>query len=518
MKKVVLYARVSTDEQAEEGYSISGQIRVLREYCEKNNYQIINIYKDEGFSGKSLDRPSLKELIKDSESKQFDMVMVWRISRLSRKQLDFLTVVDHLEKKNISLFSFNENIDASTPAGKAMFQMMGSFAELERNITLENVKMGMTQRAREGKWNGGSVLGYTSKEKKLIRNENEANLVKYIFDLYNSGKGFKTIANKLNHEGYKTKRNVDFSTNSIRTIITNPLYAGFIRFNQVENWNEKRRKGKKENIIITKGQHVPIISIEVWETAQKIFAQKAHKPAKTFTGHFPLTTLLRCPKCGQGMIGHKVKRSKSSNEYIRYYQCGNFHYKGSAVCKSNLLRADEIENFVFDKIEEITTTPTVLKSIIERVNEKIMFLKKPIKERLRYTLEQQTQVEKNITKYLSIFEKTSNPPEPILERLTALNEEKRALLEQIEKLEYELNKPTIKEITYEDLQKVLSSFSKILPSVAPEKQKDLLHTIINKITVNEGNSPTERSVKEIELYFDASKNSNYVLTYGTVPP
>ncbi|WP_217486908.1 recombinase family protein [Cytobacillus firmus] len=516
--KVALYVRVSTEEQAEEGFSINGQIKTLVEYCKRSNYKIVEIYKDEGISGKSLDRPSLKKLLKDSKNGKFNMLMVWKISRLSRKQLDFLSVIDELEKNNVSFFSYSENIDASTPTGKAMLQMMGSFAELERNMILENVKMGMTQRAKEGKWNGGSVLGYSSKDKKLVINESEANLVKYIFDLYISGKGFKTIANKLNHEGYKTKRNANFSTNSIRTIITNPVYAGFIRFNQVEDWSEKRRKGKNENFIIVKGEHEPIISKEVWGMTQKIFEQKSHKPAKTFTGHFPLTTLLRCPKCGQGMIGHKIKKSKKSKEYIRYYQCGNFHYKGSAVCKSNLVRADEIEQFVFNRLEEITTKPTVLKSIVEKVNEKIVVLKEPIKERLNYILVQYNQAEKSISKYLGIIEKTANPPESILDRLSELEQEKKSLLEQKDQLEHELNKPSIKEISLEQLQNILNAFSKILPHVEPEKQKDLLHTIINKITVNEGNSPTERSVKDIELYFDASKNNNYVLTYGTVPP
>ncbi|MDQ1143421.1 site-specific DNA recombinase [Bacillus sp. SORGH_AS 510] len=376
--------------------------------------------------------------------------------------------------------------------------------------------MGMTQRAKEGKWNGGSVLGYSSKDKKLVIKEIEANLIKYIFNLYIRGKGFKTIANQLNHEGYKTKRNTNFSTNSIRTIITNPLYAGFIRFNQVENWNDKRRQGKSNNTIIVKGEHEPIISMEVWEKARKIFEQKSHKPAKTFTGHFPLTTLLRCPKCGQGMIGHKIKKAKNSTEYIRYYQCGNFHYKGSAVCNSNLIRAEVVEQFVFNRIEEITTKPTVLKSIVERVNGKIRDLKEPIKDRLNFITKQIKQAEKNINKYLIIIEKSSNPPESILDRLTDLDNEKKALLKQKDELEYELNKPTIKEISLEQLQYVLSTFSKVLPHVTPEKQKDLLHTIINKINVNEGNSPTERSVKDIELYFDASKNNNYVLTCGTV--
>lgn len=216
------------------------------------------------------------------------MVMVWKISRLSRKQLDFLSIIDQLEKNEVGFFSYSENIDASTPTGKAMLQMMGSFAELERNMIVENVKTGMTQRAKEGKWNGGSVLGYSSKEKSLVVQESEATLVKYIFNLYISGKGYKSIANQLNHEGYKTKRNANFSITSIRTIITNPMYAGFIRFNQVENWSEKRRKGKSSNTIILKGEHEPIISMEIWGKSQKILEQKSHKPTKTFTGHFPL--------------------------------------------------------------------------------------------------------------------------------------------------------------------------------------------------------------------------------------
>lgn len=216
------------------------------------------------------------------------------------------------------------------------------------------------------------------------------------------------------------------------------------------------------------------------------------------------------------MIGHKIKKSKNSKEYLRYYQCGNYRNKGSAVCNSNLIKADEVERFVFGRLEEITSKPTVLKSIVEKVKGKIGALKEPIKDRLNYILEQLNQAEKNINKYLLLIEKSPNLPESIVDRISDLDKEKKALLEQKEQLKYELNKPTIKEISLEQLQSVLSTFSKILPSVAPEKQKDFLHSIINKITVNEGDSPEQRSVKDIELYFDASKNNNYVLTYDTV--
>lgn len=446
------------------------------------------------------------------------MVMVWKISRLSRKQLDFLKIIDQLEKNDISFFSYSENIDASTPTGKAMLQMMSSFAELERNITLENVKMGMTQRAREGKWNGGSMLGYTSADKQLVIVEHEANIVRHIFDLYINGKGYKAIANQLNHEGYKTKRNKEFSINSVRTFITNPAYAGYIRFNQVESWNEKRRKGKNDNFVLVKGEHARIISTDTWEKAQNILKNKSHKPAKTFTGHFPLTTLLRCPKCGQGMIGHKAKRSKSCKEYIRYYQCGNFHYKGNAVCNANLLRADNVEHYVFNKIAELTSDSSILKAIVEKVNKKIGSLKEPLQNRLTYVLEQLQANEKSLKIFFVIIEKADYPPKSILDKITDLDNDKKSLLEQKQQIEFQLNKPTIKEVYFEQVHSILSTFSKVLPKVDAEKQKDLLHTIINKITVNESNSPDERSVKDIELFFDASSKKDFVLTYDTVLP
>jgi site-specific DNA recombinase len=514
--KVALYVRVSTEEQADEGFSINGQIKTLEDYCERNRYEVVKVYKDEGLSGKSMNRPALRELLKDCKSNLFDMVMVWKISRLARKQVDFLNIIDLLEKNNVTFFSYSENIDASTPTGKAMLQMMGSFAELERNITVENVKMGMTQRAKEGKWNGGSMLGYTSKNKQLVIVESEAKIVRRIFDLYINGKGYKSIANQLNHEGYKTKHNAGFSTNSVRTILTNPAYAGFIRFNQVEDWNEKRRKGKNENFVLVKGEHQPIIDMDTWNKAQAIFEKKSHKPAKTFTGHFPLTTLLRCPVCGQGMIGHRIKKNKSSNEYIRYYQCGNFHYKGSAVCKSNMVRADYAEEVLFKRIEELTSNPSLLKEIVERVNCKITTLKQPIQDRMNHIKEQLKAIEKSITKYLSVFEKSTNPSQSVLDRINALDVEKTQYLQQIKELELELSKPTIKEVSFEQIYYVLKTFSKVITKVEPEKQKDLLHSIINKITLNPSSDIRKRSVKDIELFFDASLKDNYVLTYDTV--
>ncbi|MEI4771001.1 recombinase family protein [Psychrobacillus sp. FJAT-51614] len=517
--KVVLYVRVSTEEQAEEGFSIDGQIKNLTDHCDKNDYEIVEIYKDEGISGKSTNRLGLQSLLSDCTNGSFQKVLVWKISRIARKQLDFLSIIETFKQNNINFFSLSEAIDDSTPTGTAMLQMMGTFAELERNQIVENVKMGMNQRAREGKWNGGALLGYKSKDKKLIVDENEAIIVRRIFNLYTSGKGYKAIAHQLNRENYKTKRKKEFSITSVRTILLNPTYAGFIRFGQVNDWSSKRRSATNQKPIIVMGEHEPIISLETWQATQSLIEKKSHKPAKTFTGHFPLTTLLRCPSCGQGMIGHHSKKSKKSDEYLRYYQCGNFHYKGSAVCKSNLIPADYAEQYVFKQIEMITSDKSYLLDITNKINNKVVNLKMPLKEQLQYIERKIKNVQTNIDKYLNLFEGDKIDSSILKNKIATYEEELSELESKKFEISYQLQQPIVKEISFDRIYHALISFSKVLTTVEPEKLKHFLHNVIKEITVNKGSCPKERSIKDIVLFFDTSiKNPNHVITYGTVLP
>lgn len=131
MKTVAIYARVSTEEQAEEGYSIQAQLDTLRQYAKQNRYIVSKEYKDEGISGKSIQkRPQLQQLLRDAKQGLFQEVIVWKINRISRNQLDLLTIVDELQKHGVSFRSYTENFETETPMGRFALQMMGSVAEL----------------------------------------------------------------------------------------------------------------------------------------------------------------------------------------------------------------------------------------------------------------------------------------------------------------------------------------------------------------------------------------------------
>ena len=151
-----------------------------------------------------------------------------------------------------------------------MLQILASFSEFERNTILENIYTGQRQRALEGYYQGNLPLGYNNipDNKKLMINQHEANIVKYIFESYAKGHGYRKIANALNHKGYVTKKGNPFSISAVTYILSNPFYIGKIQFAKYKDWNDKRRKGLNDKPVIAEGKHTPIISQSLWDKVQ----------------------------------------------------------------------------------------------------------------------------------------------------------------------------------------------------------------------------------------------------------
>lgn len=180
----------------------------------------------------------------------------------------------------------------------------------------------------------------------LTINEREAESVRFIFNEYANGKGYKAITNQLNKLGYKTKKGNNFSVGSTRDILTNPVYIGKIRYNVRQNWSEKRRRNINANPIITDGIHKPIIDERLWDKVQAILESKKGKPSRIYDGEYPLIGILRCPKCGAGMVIMRTtnKLKDGRKRRIAYYACGNWKNKGTAICNCNSIRVDKLMN------------------------------------------------------------------------------------------------------------------------------------------------------------------------------
>ncbi|HLR79174.1 MAG TPA: recombinase family protein [Bacillota bacterium] len=503
IKRVALYCRVSTEEQANEGYSISAQLQVLRQYTQLYGWEIAEEYIDEGRSGKNVKgRPAMRKLVEDVEKDKFQAVIVWKISRLSRNMLDTLKLLDKFEKYRVKFISYSENFDTSTPIGRLVLQLMASIAEMERNTLAENVKLGMKQRALEGYWNGGIVFGYDhSDKKKLVINHKEAEVVKMIFNMYANGKGLRAISNHLNKAGYKTKRDRYFSINGVAQILDNPVYNGKIRWLQFENWDTQRRKGKNPNPIRVEGKHEAIISDELWSIVQARRKSRSFKQRQS-NEPFLLSGLLRCPDCGKGMVPSITTRRNKDGEKrkYRYYVCGDFHNKGSVACRSNSVKAYDAEDLVIKRIETFLSKKKLYKTL-QDLNLQSVNAHSKLNQELEDIEKCLSEIKSIENRYLEAFEKNTLPTQILQDRLQEMSLEKEELEQKKNEIAIQLSSNDSKVIQPELIETLLERFLSIYTKTSRENKKQLLQHLIKQITIKQLKDKS-RTINEIELEFD----------------
>ncbi|GEN31196.1 site-specific DNA recombinase [Cerasibacillus quisquiliarum] len=502
ISRVAIYARVSTEEQAKEGFSIAAQLQTLRQYAQIYNWEVIDEYVDEGISGKSVKgRPEMKRLIKDVENERFDAVIVWKISRLSRNMLETLMILDKFEKYNVKFISYSENFDTSSPIGRLVLQIMASIAEMERNTLAENVKLGMKQRALEGRWNGGVVFGYDTVKKELVINEKEAEVVQLIYHMYANGKGLRAISNHLNKAGYKTKRNRYFSINGVAQILDNVIYNGKISWLKFENWDSKRRKGKNPNPILVEGKHEPIISDELWSVVRARRKSKSFKQRQS-NEPFLISQLLRCPDCGQGMVPSitTYTRKDGTKRKHRYYVCSDFHNKGSAACKANSIKAYEAEDTVIKRIQQFCSNKKKLYKTLTEISSTSAHAIKRLNIELEEIEKQLKEIEQLQAKYMEAFEKNTLPIDILQERLQKVSDDKRGFEQRKNEVIMQLGSIDSKVIQPDLIEKLLKKFLSVYKKTSRENKKQLLQLLINNISIKQIDK--SRTIKNIELEFD----------------
>ena len=507
-KRVAIYCRVSTIEQAEEGYSIDEQNIKIREYCEREGHEIYNLYEDRGISGKNItNRPGIKQLLEDATKNKFDLVVVWKLNRISRKLLDILNIVDLLNKHNIAFRSLTENFETETPSGKLQLNIMGAIGEFERETIAENVKMGLLARAREGRWNGGVVLGYDlvelpneGKKRKNTRleiNEKEANTVRRIFELYSQGHGYKAVVNRINKEGHKTKRNGEFAVSTVKEILQNPVYIGKIRYNVRQDWSKKRRNNINANPILSDGIHEPIVDVETWNKVQVILKERSKKHNKVYDCEFPLTGILKCPVCGAGMtISRSTSKRKDGTRRVNeYYSCGNWKNKGTAVCNSNSIRVEVADEYVLSKIMELINNEYILKKVVDNINQNKSTKLKPILEQLEQINKEIEKLTSKKSKNIELYEDGILDKSELSIRVKVINDEIEKLKYREQELKQDLQLAEGDPIPFELVNEVMQRFKEVFLEMSTSQQrKQLIHLLVSKITINK-----EREIDSIEI-------------------
>lgn len=312
MPKVAIYSRVSTIDQYEEGYSIEGQLNSMRKYCQALEWDVYKEYVDPGFSGGSLNRPAIQQLIAAAKEKRFDTVLVYKLDRLSRSTQDTLYLVkDVFTKHGIAFVSLSEKIDTGSPMGNLFLTLLSAIAEFEREQIKERMHMGKVGRARSGKAMGWATVpfGYTyDKVSETYQvNDLQAKVVRQIFDDYLAGISITKLVDKLNQAGHIAKP-VPWSYRTIRQVLGNVVYTGRQSF-----------AGK-----VYEGSHKRIISDDTYQQTQKQLKLRQLDSAQRFNprpfrAKFMLSGLLRCKECGSAMGINKAVLKHDDDFY--YYRC-----------------------------------------------------------------------------------------------------------------------------------------------------------------------------------------------------
>lgn len=279
MTKVAIYSRVSTSMQVEKGHSLHAQKERLTEYAERNEWEVFDYYVDEGLSGRHANRPDFKRLLKDAAARKFDIVLIWKISRLSRSILDLNNTINIFMKSDVSLVSYSENFDLRTPVGKLMFNILGSFAEFERETIAENIIFGMRGAAERGTRLISFMFGYKYENHKFIIDEKSAAIVRELFDLYIEKQNRCEVVRIVNAKGYRTFYGREFTPGGVRMILSNVSYLGYLKY---------------KNEIVFKEKVLPqIVDESVFDRVQEILIARSIQYSKPSSNQEHTTNIKR---------------------------------------------------------------------------------------------------------------------------------------------------------------------------------------------------------------------------------
>ncbi|MDR2559284.1 MAG: recombinase family protein [Oscillospiraceae bacterium] len=342
--ETAIYVRVSTEEQAQEGFSIRAQEQKLKDFARVKDWSIFKIYMDEGISGKNLtERPAVQEMIADIENGDVKNVLVFKIDRLTRSTADLVYLIDLFNQKDCSFNSLTESIDTLTASGRMFLKIIGIFAEFERENIIERVKVGIERKVREGYTIGGNVsYGYDRPKHQKVQtiNEYEAEIVKEIFDMFvNQGVPINDIARRLNVRKIGTKNDVTWGSTAIRRLLANSNYIGNVRHHI-----------REENEYSVEGKHEPIISQEQFDIAQKILQNnKKSTPTKKPREESYFSGFLRCGTCGYKMVTHNIYNTlkDGTKSITSSYRCQK---KSVKACTSSSISHKKLEVAFYEYI------------------------------------------------------------------------------------------------------------------------------------------------------------------------
>lgn len=520
------------------GESLENQFQLCKDYSKRylkdKNITNFLIYEDEGYSGSNTNRPAFKKLIEDAKNKKFHILICYRLDRISRNVADFSSTLKILQENNIDFISIKEQFDTTSPIGRAMIYISSVFAQLERETIAERIKDNMYELAKSGRWLGGQCpLGFYServsyfdenfKEKtmfKLSPNENELNIVKYIYDLYYKEKSLYKVLKECLYLNIKGKNGGNMHAMSLRDILRNPVYVksneevldyfkkcgcttvgipkgeGLLSYGKISN----EKKTDESNWIIAVSKHKGIIDSNVWLEIQKTLdinsniAEKRLGTSKTGL----LTGLLKCSKCGSPMR-ISYGRSKKDGTKNYYYICTLKSNSSKSKCDNPNLSGQYIDKIIEEKLIEVSIQ-NLSENLIKKRKTNILPLNKlnALKEKISY-------LDNSINKLLSkLSESNDVVSKYIMNKINELDKEKNSYIIELKNLKVKSkDRNSINNNIFINTSNEFKSFNDLYKHCKSNKEKKLLLKSFIKEIFIDGESG------ETNIFYWGSKKDDF---------
>jgi site-specific DNA recombinase len=532
--KIAIYSRKS--KFTGKGDSIENQVQMCKDYAlsHLNNTSLeFDVYEDEGYTGSNINRPEFQSLIKNI--KEYDMLICYRLDRISRNVADFSSTLQLLQSNNCDFVSIREQFDTTSPMGRAMIYIASVFAQLERETIAERIKDNMLEMAKNGHWTGGRTpLGYDSevityidnegnerKSVKLIKNEKELELVKLIYQTYlNEGSLHKTET-WFTQNNIKSNGGILLEKTSLKIILQNPVYVkstpevleymknhewnvygeadgvhGLLSYNKTEsitlNGKLTKRNKPKSEWIAALSSCEGVIDANTWLAVQEQFNRnKESFPRLGKTHNAILVGKLKC-SCGNPMIIHHGRISKKTGNKLFYYICSMKKRSKGTICNSNNLKAAEIEEGTISVLESLAKNKLAFLKKLKEENKKntenenkkitLLNLQKQINDKKK-------QID-NLVNKLSIDDSISDI---LIIKIKELKIEVTKLEESYKDLEYNITEIKNEEFNISFIESVLNRCYDIR-SYSKEEQKQLVNVLVDDIIYDSDTNDIEINI------------------------
>ncbi|MHB1843263.1 MAG: recombinase family protein [Deltaproteobacteria bacterium] len=482
--RCAIYTRKSTSEGLDMDFNtLDAQREASEHYIQSQAAQgwtaLPAHYDDGGFTGGNLERPALQRLLDDIERGEVEMVVVYKVDRLSRSLLDFARLMEKFEKKSIGFVSITQHFDTSSSMGRLVLNVLLSFAQFERELISERTRDKIAAARRRGKWTGGPPgLGdpIDTDRRALAVVPEEAEIVRLAFELYLKTRSIGAVTARLNALGHTQKRHTTqvgkvvggkpWDKDAVHRLIRNPLYVGKVK--------------QKDELYA--GEQPPLVGTEVFERVQKSLADRStgRGVRRTRRPEYLLTGLLRCQPCDAAMTS-SAGRGRNGKSY-RYYRCCKEATEGTA-CPTGLLVADEVESAVVAQVREAAKKGDLQREVLAELGEDDGSSAETQAQRERLTA-RLAELNGEARRLLGAFSNGSAGSKLMVERLGELEADMDRVRLNLGEVEARLRGADGVRHEVERVAEFLDGFDDLWDALVPAERREYLRTLVRRVSVD----------------------------------